>query len=221
MPEWPMAGDEYGWRRRPLAGALRLRPPVAHHQAVEGQLLRRHAARARCAVEIGVAEGVSALEMRRVIDPSGTLFLVDPFPTGRLGISLSRLTAHRVVRSAPRGRVIWVRAGSEEAAAGWDRPIDFAFIDADHTFEGVASHWHDWSRHVPVAGKIMLQGARLGEDSWVQPGHGPARFFETAIADAPEWKLVDGAGAAMVVERRAGRFPRRSTQPAGPASVVR
>ena len=178
-----------------------MRPPVTHHQPVEGRLLELHAEGALCAVELGVDEGTSAHRLRRVINPTGTVFLVDPFPPGRLGISWPRMIARRVVRTVARGRVIWIRERSEDAAADWDRPIDFLFIDADHTFAGVTRAWEDWSSHVRVGGRVILQGARLEEDSWVQPDNGPARLFDTAIAGDPRWELVDGAGAALVVKR--------------------
>ena len=57
-------GSERGWRRRPLAGVLGLRPPVVEHTPDEGELLRRTAGGATRAVEIGVAEGGSACDLR-------------------------------------------------------------------------------------------------------------------------------------------------------------
>jgi hypothetical protein len=199
--KFPLAGSEYGRLRRPLAGALRLRPPIAQHHPDEGRLLERHAEGALCAVELGVDEGVSAARVRRVMNPAGELFLIDPFPVGRLGISMPRLIARRTVRRVARGRVVWIRKGSEEAVAGWDRSIDFLFIDADHSYEGVRAHWRAWAPHVRVGGRVMLQGARVGEDSWVEPERGPARLVATAIAPDPAWRTVDGACAALVVER--------------------
>jgi hypothetical protein len=198
-----------------MAGALGLRRAIAHHQPVEGQLLERHAEGAACGVEVGVDEGTSACRARKVIDPRGSLFLIDPYPPGRLRISWPRLIARRVVRKAKRGQVVWIRKRSEEAASDWDRPIDFLFIDADHSFEGVSRHWKDWSPHIRVGGKVMLQGARLGEGSWVQPGYGPAQLFATEIAGDPRWELVDGGGAALVVQRLARAHPAitREAQP--------
>jgi methyltransferase family protein len=216
VADFPLAGSEHGWRRRHLAGALRLRPPIAHHSPVEGRLLERHAEGVGCAVEIGVAEGASARRIREVIDPGGVLFLVDSFSPGRLGISLPRVIARRVVRAVPRGRVVWIRKPSEEAAAGWDRPIDFLFIDADHSLEGVTAHWEQWSPRLRIGGKAMLQGARVAEDSWVPPGNGPARLFETAIAGAPGWELADAAGAAVVVEKTSVRCPPSRERPERP-----
>ena len=213
MEEFPRAGSEYGWRRRPLPGALRLRPPIAHHSGPEGRLLERQAAGARCAVEVGVGEGMSAQRMLRVLHPQGELHLVDPFPAGRLGISLGRITARRAVRGVSRGRVVWIRKPSSEAAEGWDRPIDFLFLDSDHTFEAVTRSWEDWSPHVRIGGKVLLQGARTGEDSWVDSTCGPARLFDTWIASSPKWQVTDGVGATLALERTSVRFAEPSGTP--------
>src|SRR5690349_4553788 len=70
--------------RRSVFGVVRLRPPIAEHTEAEGRLLQRYASGAECIVELGVAEGGSAGALREVMDPHGTLVLVDPYPSGRL-----------------------------------------------------------------------------------------------------------------------------------------
>jgi Methyltransferase domain len=216
MAELSPAGSEYGWRRRHWAGALGLRPPIAQHAEAEARIIEHHAEAARCAVEIGVAEGASAVRIRRVIDPEGELFLIDPFPAGRLGISLPKMIARRAVRGVRRGRVTWLRKLGVEAAKGWNRPIDFLLIGTVGDFEGIAADWEAWSPHVRVGGKVHLQSARVAEGSWVSPDDGPAKLVETVIADAPNWEIVDGAVAAVVVEKvsmpRTGRWDRTRPQ---------
>src|SRR5437763_466617 len=83
-------------RRRAFA-LLGLRRPMADHSRAEGQLLRGHAAGRRALVGIGVAEGGSAWQLRSVMDPNGSLTLVDPFFPGLLfGASLARPIAVRL-----------------------------------------------------------------------------------------------------------------------------
>lgn len=201
VSDFPRAGDEFGWRRRHLAGVLRLRPPIAQHSEGECCFLRRYADGARCAVEIGVAEGGSARWIREAIDPGGTLFLIDPYPPGRLGISLARLIARRHVGEIARGHVVWIRKPSAEAAKGWDREIDFLFIDADNSFEGVSRDWRDWSPRVRVGGTAVIGGGRTGAGSWVPPDHGPARLVSGVVAEAQNWEIVDGTESVLAVRR--------------------
>ncbi len=146
-------------------------------------------------------EGGSAHSIREVIDPEGTLFLIDPFESGRLGVSLPRIVARRTVAAVARGEVVWLRQRSHDVAVGWSREIDFMFIDGDNTYEGSLTDWQDWSPHVRVGGTIVLQGARLADDTWVKPDYGPARVLETAAAHTPGWTVVDGVDAAVAVQR--------------------
>lgn len=146
-------------------------------------------------------EGGSARSVREVMHPEGTLFLIDPFDVGRLGVSLPRIIARRAVAAVPRGEVEWVRQRSHDASRGWSREIDFMFIDGDNTFEDSSSDWRDWSPHVRVGETIVLQGARVAEDTWVTPDYGPARLVNSVVATAPDWRVIDGVDAAVAVQR--------------------
>ena len=115
----PAGGSERGWRRRPLAGVFRLRPPVVEHTPDEGELLRRMARGATWAVEIGVAEGGSARDLRQVLDPGGALFLIDPYPSGRLGVNMQRLIARRAVGQAEGADVSWMRGAKPGSGAAF------------------------------------------------------------------------------------------------------
>jgi predicted O-methyltransferase YrrM len=189
------------WRRH-LFGVLRLRPPIAEHTAAEGELLRRYAEGARCAVEIGVSEGGSAWELRQVIDAEGTLYLIDPYPPGRLlGIPMARLVARRLVGRVSRGHVEWIEKYSFDAAVDWDEPIDFLFIDANHSFRAVRRDWDDWSPLVRHGGIVALHDARVSDGLWTTPDDGPVRLVEMLKQEAPEWQLVDGADSLAVLRR--------------------
>jgi predicted O-methyltransferase YrrM len=192
--------EELGRYERPIFAVLGLRPPMALHTHSEAALIRKYAAHAVCAVEIGVAEGGSAYEIRRVIDPGGTLYLVDPFPPGLLfGVSMTRVVAGRVVARVDRGDVAWVRTYSHDAGSNWSRPIDFLLIDADHRFEAVRNDWELWTPHVRRGGVVAMHDALL------PPGRpaieGPARVLQSALAQSREWALVDGADSMAILKR--------------------
>ncbi len=61
-----------------------LRPPIAQHTATEHQALEKYAGGCKSLVEIGVAEGASAVALRTTMNPEGTLYLVDPFHLSRV-----------------------------------------------------------------------------------------------------------------------------------------
>jgi predicted O-methyltransferase YrrM len=195
-------GPPAGWRARPLAGALRLRKPVSEHSSAEGELLQRHAAGARRIVEIGVAEGASAAQLREVMDPDGSLHLIDPYPPGRLfGINMSRVIAERLVARVDRGRVEWIRKLSHDAYTGWSGEIDFLFIDGDHSYAGAMRDWEQWSACVVPGGKVALHDARVADTSWVRDDDGPARVLREAIEPSQEWVVLDGADSMVITQR--------------------
>ena len=137
-------GAATGWRRPPIFAALRLRPVSAQHTDAEGACIQRWATDRRQLVEIGVAEGASAAETRAVMHPDGELVLIDPYVDSRIpGLQFMRAVAHRIVASVDRGSVVWIDDYSANAAKTWDRPIDFLFIDGDHSVEGVRDDWRN------------------------------------------------------------------------------
>jgi predicted O-methyltransferase YrrM len=120
------------FRQRHVGALLRLRPPAGQHTAAEADALARYAKGCRSAVEIGVAEGVSAAVIRSAMDPAGRLWLVDPY-FSKYPVSAAHLVARRTVGASAGAAVEWVRSLSHDAAATWDQPVDFVFVDGDHS----------------------------------------------------------------------------------------
>lgn len=177
---------------------------MAEHARAEGELLERFAQGARTVVEIGVAEGVSASRLRNVMDPDGTLYLIDPFEPGNIGISFTRMIARRAVRAVGRrGRAVWFRKKSHDVARDWNEEIDFLFIDGDHSYEGVLQDWKEWTPHVRPGGRVALHDAVMEYGSWAGPADGPARLFQEVVEPSTEWSVLGSAVSMVVVERRA------------------
>jgi predicted O-methyltransferase YrrM len=187
-------------RAKRVFGVFGLRRPAAQHTQAEGMLLAEYAAHARTLVEIGVAEGGSAAELREVMAHDGRLHLIDPYPRGRLGLSMMLVVARRTVGSVQNGSVRWLRKFSFEAVDGWSQPIDFLFIDGDHSFEGVSRDWRDWSPHVRVGGRVALHDARVFPQGWTRDDHGPVRLAATLEED-PRWRVAGVADSTVVLER--------------------
>jgi predicted O-methyltransferase YrrM len=193
--------EDLGRRSRPIFAVLKLRPPMAQHSEGEATLLRRYARDARCAVEIGVAEGGSAWEIRQVLDPDGLLYLIDPYPPGRLfGLSMTEMVARRLVEEVDRGSVVWDRRRSHEAAGDWKGNVDFLLIDGDHSSGAVKRDWHDWSEHVPKGGIIAMHDALVTPGGRIKPSDGPAVVVREAT-ETPTWSLVDGADSLAILRR--------------------
>jgi glycosyltransferase involved in cell wall biosynthesis/predicted O-methyltransferase YrrM len=209
-----------GWRRRHVFGALGLRPAVAQHSDAEAEVLMRYGANARVIVELGVAEGGSAAELRSVMSPAGHLHLVDPYEPGRLRVSMALIVARRTVSRVSRGHVRWLRLRSDEAIRGWTQPIDFLLIDADHSYERAAGDWRLWSPFVVPGGYVALHDSAVFPGGWTDERSGPVRLLDEILRGESEWLLVDQVDSLSVL-RRVGEADTTSRPQARQLQILR
>ena len=192
-----------GLLSRPIFGALGLRPVAAQHTEAEAKLLRDVARGRHRLVEIGVAEGASAAELAEVMNPVGTLTLIDPYALRTFrSFSFAAVAAHRLVRSRARGDVRWIEKFSTDAAKGWTDPIDFLFIDGDHRYECAIQDWRDWTPHVTSSGVVALHDASL-DAPWTSSEDGPVRVRNEIVAEG-EWEVFDKCDSLVVLRRTRG-----------------
>jgi predicted O-methyltransferase YrrM len=195
----PEYRTDFGWRNHSLFGAINLRPAVAQHSLAERDLIRKTAAGARTIVEIGVAEGGSAYDARQVMDPQGTLTLIDPFPRVA-GINLTSFTARRLVDSVDRGRVTWVHKFSSDAVKSWAGEIDLLLIDGDHSYEATRQDFEDWSPFVGPSGVVLFHDALL-DAPWMTSEFGSSQFVAELRKDESTWRLAEGADSLAAFRR--------------------
>ena len=190
--------------RHPLFALLGLRPAYAQHTLEERETLQRWARGKRTLVEIGVAEGVSALALRQVMRADGVLYLVDPFHLSRFPLINSvRRVAGRTVGRYQNGRVQWIELFSFAAAREWVLSIDFLFIDGDHSEEAVRRDWNDWSRFVRRGGIVALHDARTFPAGWTSQSDGPVKLVDGFLRtrQAGGWEIVEEVHSLVVARR--------------------
>jgi predicted O-methyltransferase YrrM len=191
--------------KHPFFAWAGLRPPIAQHTAAEHHALEKHARGCKSLVEIGVAEGASAVALRTTMNPEGTLYLVDPFHLSRVRtLNFLRRAAKRVVSANAGPKTAWIEAFSQEAVLAWNRPIDFLLIDGDHREEAVEQDWNDWHPHVMEDGIIAFHDARLFPGGWTSPEYGPVRFVDRAFRNKPSssWEILEEVDSLVVVRKR-------------------
>lgn len=169
--------------------------------------LERYAAGKKRVVEIGCWYGVNTRRLRSVMAPGGVLFAVDPYPTGRLGFSTVAYIAAREVAKCPNGQVKWLRLTDTEAArqfiADGEKPIDFLFIDAVNSYEGLKRTWQAWSpllapRAIAVVGDSRASATRPIENL------GSAVYTREVILKQPAFQLVETADTFSILEKQSG-----------------
>jgi predicted O-methyltransferase YrrM len=204
----PGAAGRGSWGSRalehPFFAWTGVRGPRAQHTMAEHDAMERFARGRRSVVEIGVAEGASAVALRTAMDPAGTLYLVDPFHLSRVPmLNFLRRAARRAVSENGGAQAVWIEEFSHEAVRQWSRPIDFLLIDGDHRESAVEQDWNDWSPHVVEKGVVVFHDARIFENGWTSPEYGPVRFVDRMFrnnASSP-WTIVHEVDSLVVAGR--------------------
>ena len=164
-----------------------------------------HASGRRCLVEIGVWHGVTTRRLRAVMASDGILYAVDPYPVGRIGISLQRLIARSEVGRVPNGRVEWVRETGADAARGLAAKlvgrVEFVFIDGDHSYDGLRADWEGWSVLVAPGGSIALHDSRSSPSRTIDNA-GSVRYTTEVILADPRYEVADTIDSLTVLRRR-------------------
>lgn len=198
------SSKDSSWLRHSACAFLGLRPAVAQHTAAEHAAFRKWAEGCKCVVEIGVAEGVSALALREGMAEDGTLYLIDPFHLSRIpALNFIKRVAQRTVDGSSHGKVVWIEKFSQDAARGWKESIDLILIDGDHAEAAVEQDWKDWGDFVKPGGIAIFHDARVFEGGWTTPTYGPVRLVDRVFRNggAPEWTIVEELHSLFVVRR--------------------
>jgi predicted O-methyltransferase YrrM len=194
----------YGRLRHPLFAWLGLRPIFAQHTEAEHQALQHLVRGRRQVVEIGVAEGASALALREAMANDGTLYLVDPFHWSRMKwINGVRRAARAAVSRSQRANVVWIEKFSYDAAEDWTKTIDFLFLDGDHNQEAVWQDWESWHRFVAPGGRVAFHDAREFPNGWPTATDGPVRVVNALFRERslPGWTIEAEIHSLVVVKR--------------------
>ena len=182
-----------------IAWTLGVAPPETQTTQAERDCLVRHATGRRRLVEIGVWHGVTTKRLRGAMDPGGVLTAVDPFPAGRLGFSLQERIAHSEVDAIGNGRVAWVRTTGADAARN-HAPVDFVFIDGDHSEDGLLADWRAWSPIVEAGGIVALHDSRSSDDRTIDDA-GSVKVTNTVILPDRRFALIDAVDSLTVLRR--------------------
>ena len=166
----------------------------------ERDCLARHATGRSRLVEVGVWHGVTTRRLRAVMHPDGVLSAVDPFPVGRLGFSAQQRIAEREVGSVSNGRVKWLRSTGAHAAAG-HVPIDFIFIDGDHSEIGLLADWNAWSPLVQPGGIVALHDSRSSPERPIDDA-GSVKVTKEVILPDDRFSVVETVDSLTVLRRR-------------------
>jgi predicted O-methyltransferase YrrM len=195
--------------KHPFFAFSGIRPLASQHSKSEDQIIRKYAAMAgKVLVEIGVAEGGSAVSLRECMPPDAYLYLIDPFLSGRIPlINMDFLVAQKAVNKIQNGSVVWIKDFSFKAVQTWEHNggIDLLFIDGDHSETGCMKDWIDWSPLIKVGGFVIFHDARLFPGGWTNEEDGPVKvvnqLFKVEGVPLPNWEIIEEVDSLVVAKR--------------------
>jgi len=172
--------------------------------AKERKCLAKWAKGKKRIVEIGVFHAVNTGLFRRLCSPDGIVFGIDPFPKGRLGISLHKLIAHKEVNKIKNATICWLEMTGMEAAKWYAReeqfPIDFLFVDGDHSYESIKEDWSGWSHLIARNGIVALHDSCSSSSRNIENA-GSVIFTREVILKDLRFQVVDIQDTLTVLER--------------------
>jgi predicted O-methyltransferase YrrM len=175
----------------------------------EGRLLYRLAAEADpagCIVEIGSWHGRSTIWLAAGARAGrgARVVAIDPH-TGTKLRARGETTEHLLRVNLERAGLVdlteIVVATSEEAAAGWSRPVSLLWIDGDHEYESVRRDFELWEPHLLPDAVVALH------DTFVEPG--PERVVRELLIDTRRFTSFVHAETTTAA-RRCGRLRPRA-----------
>jgi len=167
----------------------------------ERECLARHAQGRKQLAEIGVWHGVTTACLRAAMDADGELSAIDPYPRGRLGFNMQERIAWREAARVKRGRLRWMKTTGERAAHAHP-PVDFIFIDGDHSEAGLLADWNAWSGLILPGGIVALHDSHPTPERQIADA-GSVRVTQNVILHDARFELVEVIDTLTVLRRGA------------------
>ena len=176
--------------------------PLSETTTDERACLQTHASGRRRLVEIGVRHGVNTRGMREVMARDGVLVAIDPYRRLPFGLGVfgwAKIIAHRETGKIGNGTVVWIEDLGKNAVNHSSvqslLPVDFLFIDGNHSWEGIRGDWEAWSGNVSPGGIVALH------DSRNKPGWDSQRFTDDVVRKDTRYRCIDGVDTLTVLQR--------------------
>lgn len=183
---------------------LGLDQPQTQTTPAERDVLSSFLPGAKRIVEVGVFEGFTTRVLAERADRDAVIYGIDPFFTGRLGISWGERIARAFnARALASGRVRFVNKLSTDVDDNdVPPPVDFVFIDGDHSLAGIKADWAFWTERLPPGGVIGLHDTLLTPEK--PPGYtlGSIEYFRDHIRHDPGFEIVKQQDSLSVLRKR-------------------
>lgn len=177
--------------------------PQTQTTPAERELLASFLPGAKRVVEIGVFEGFTTRMLAERADADAVIYGIDPFFAGRLGISWGEWIARSYnSRHLANGKICFIAKFSTEVGGDVPTPVDFVFIDGDHSVAGIAADWAYWTERLAPHGVIALHDTVLTPDKPKGYSLGSIEYFREHIRHDPRFDIVRQQDLVTVLRKR-------------------
>lgn len=177
--------------------------PQTQTTQAERELLSRYLLGAKRIVEIGVFEGYTTRVLAEHADHDAIIYGIDPFFSGRLGISWGEKIARSWNgRHLASGKLRLVAKLSTDVDDDVPTPVDFVFIDGDHSLTGIAADWNYWRSRVKPGGIVALHDTLLTPEKPDGYTLGSIEYFRDYIRHDAEFEMVKQLDSTSIMKRR-------------------
>jgi hypothetical protein len=174
-----------------------LEQPASQVTGRELEMLMHYSRGVPVTCELGCYEARSSVAF--ALNTTGTVYAVDPFFGGRLGICYTEWVARIHRRRQNAKNLIFLKGFSSDIGKDLRSPIDFLFIDADHSYEAAKADWQEWFPKVKKNGYVALHDSKLAPNS--SQSLGSMRFYSEDIARMPGVVECDSVDSLVIVQK--------------------
>ncbi|MCP5148642.1 MAG: class I SAM-dependent methyltransferase [Pseudomonadales bacterium] len=177
--------------------------PQTQTTLAERDLLKKYIPGKKRIVEIGVFEGFTTQVLAEESDPDSTIYGVDPFFRGRLAISWGlQITKQYNRKYLASGKLRLVQTLSTEVGTQIPIPVDFVFIDGDHSLGGITADWEFWTSRIVSGGIIALHDTVLKPDQPKSAELGSHHYFQSHIQQDFRFDFIDQVDSLSILKKR-------------------
>jgi len=180
---------------------VKMDSPSSQVSERELEMLLKYSRNADVICEIGCYEGKTSVALAR--NTVGAVYSVDPFLEGRLGIPYGEWIARLHRRRSDAENLFFLKGFSQDVAPTFRLPINFLFIDADHSYEAVKTDWNSWLPKLVEEGIVALHDSKIAPNSPMPLG--TMQFYAEyvpTLSDVTELDSVDSLTILQVGRNR-------------------